>query len=64
MDNKLSPIYGGLVVNVLDSQSRDLVFKTTGLLYGDSVFHLSTLRVSGNLVVKTGSSLEPVKLHP
>ena len=34
MDTKLFPIYWGLVVKALDSQSGDLVFKTTGWLYG------------------------------
>ena len=32
MENKLFPIYWGLVVKVLDSQSRGPVFKTSGLL--------------------------------
>ena len=34
MDIKLFPIYWGLVVKALDSQSGDLVFKTTRWLYG------------------------------
>ena len=64
----------GLVVKALDSQSRGLMFKTTGWLVGQlshsSFWGRWVPGISGNLVVKSklppwsGSRLEVVEPHP